>query len=136
MRFTQVKLAVNDPDRLASFYVAALGCEVLLPLTSLPEAASRGVGSPGSPVEILVLALPGGEGVPTLELIRGGFPTAGNAMLTFYVDDVAASAERVVAEGGSWQGEIVDLQGSTGTTSRFVFMADPEGNTIDLMTRV
>ena len=137
MRFTQVKLAANDPESLASFYVRALDCEILLPLTTLPDQTGLAVGAGDQRVEILVLALPGEAVTATLELIRiGGLETEGNAMLTFYVEDVAASAEKVVEAGGSWAGEIVDIEGPSGNTSRFVFVKDPEGNVIDLMTRV
>lgn len=129
-------MRVEEPERLAAFYCQVFGCEVLAPLTTLDPVASRGVGVPESPVGILVLSLPESADGPTLELITTGDGRKGEGMLTFYVADVDAAAQKVVEAGGSFQGEIVELVGPSGNTSRFVFMEDPEGNTVDLMTRV
>lgn len=126
----------RDPERLAGFYQAVFGCEILLPLTRLGPEASAGVGVPGSDVSILVLSLPGPGDDPTLELISMGADSTGEGMLTFHVDSVEDTAAKVVATGGSYKGKTVEFVGPSGNTSRFVFMADPEGNTIDLVTRV
>ena len=53
-------------------------------------------------------------------------------MLTFYVDDVASAAQRVVAAGGRHLGEIIEFEGPNGGEFRFVFMTDPDGNVVDL----
>lgn len=136
MRFTQVKMHSADPESLATFYGAALDCEVVLPLTVLDAAASRGAGVPGSEVGILVLSLPGSEGDTTLELISTGEDRSGDAMLTFLVEDVEAAAQRIVDAGGSFKGEIVEFTAPSGRIAQFVFMNDPEGNVVDLWSTV
>lgn len=136
MRFVQVKMWAQDPERLATFYCDVFGCEVAIPLTTLDLIASHGVGNPGSEVSIMVLTLPGSDDGPTLELISMAGGRKGEGMLTFYVDDVETVARKVEGAGGSFQGEIVEFVGPSGTKSRFVFMGDPEGNTVDVVTRV
>jgi predicted enzyme related to lactoylglutathione lyase len=135
MRFTQVKLATSDPKRLSRFYEEALDCVTTLSLTRLEEPAGRGAGATDGDVWILVMKVPGDEGGPTLELISGTGIDSGGGMLTFYVDDVGAVAERVVVAGGAFRGDITDFVGPSGATFRFVFMTDPEGNVIDLFSR-
>lgn len=127
----------SDLDRLVAFYIDALDCRLLVPPTQIPEPVSLGAGSAGETVQIAVLGLPGFEDGPTLELIRiGDHGEVGQGLLTFYVDDVHEAAERVVGAGGAYKGEIVDIGGPGGRTSRFVFMTDPEGNVVDLVTSV
>ena len=132
MQFVQVKLATSDPEALSSFYVSALGCEVVMPLSSLGEDAGAGAGVRGSEVQILVLGLPGVDSGPNLEMISGTDLPSGGGILTFYVDDVEDAAERVVAHGGSFKGEVTDFTAPAGRRFRYVFMSDPEGNVIDL----
>jgi predicted enzyme related to lactoylglutathione lyase len=134
MRFTQVKIVASDPERLARFYEEALDCEILVPLTTLEDPAPRGVGRSAANIQILVMSLPGVEGGPTLELITNTNPKAAGGMLTFHVDDVEATAQRVLQAGGNYRGEITEFVGPSGSPFRFVFMTDPEGNVIDLFS--
>lgn len=142
MRFDQVKITTENPERLARFYEEALGAKTVLPLSVLSPEASKGVGLPDAEVSILVLGLPGNEDAPTLELISiSGLSSEwghrpGQGQLAFRVDDVHEAAQKVVTAGGSFKGEIVDFTGPSGRESRFVFMADPEGNIVDLWTGV
>jgi predicted enzyme related to lactoylglutathione lyase len=86
--------------------------------------------------------LPGwGEAGPTLEIfeypVEGERPETavnrpGFAPLAFAVEDVAAAREAVLASGGCAIGEMVtaDIAGAGQIT--FVYMADPEGNILEL----
>jgi predicted enzyme related to lactoylglutathione lyase len=49
---------------------------------------------------------------------------------------VRAAADRVKAAGGEFRGKITRFVGPSGNLAEFVFMTDPEGNIIDLFTRV
>lgn len=133
VRFTQVKIQATDLAALAHFYELALGCEVVLPSTTLPGPASRAVGT-DEPVDILVLKLPGTDQT-TLELISAG-ADGGKGMLTFYVDDVEVVARSVVDAGGAYHGDVAEFEGPGGARFRSVFMCDPEGNVVDLFTKV
>lgn len=128
-----MKLATSDPERLARFYQDAFGCEVIRPLTKLESPAWRGVGASDSLISILIMSLPG-EANMSLELITGTGLGTGSGILTFYVDDLEAAVEKVIAAGGSHRGEVVEFMAAIGSPFRFVFMMDPEGNVVDLFT--
>ena len=87
------------------------------------------------------LRLPGlGEGGPTLEVFQyveeaDGTPAVnrpGLAHLAFAVEDVGTAAQAVLDAGGSAVGEAVtvDIPGAGRIT--FAYVADPEGNVIEL----
>ncbi len=135
MQFVQVKLATDDPDRLAQFYVEGLGCKVVRQTVSLDQAAASGAGT-NEEITITILSFPGAVEGPNLELITGTGLESGGGVLTFYVDDVAEAAECVAAAGGSYRGEITEFVAPNGGTFRFVFMTDPEGNVVDLFQAV
>ena len=136
MQFVQTKIAASDPESLATFYVEALQCSIRRQLTALGDGARNGVGASEGEIQILVLGLPGIEEGPDLELITGTGRDPGSAMLTFYVEDVASAADRVIGAGGAFRGEITEFEAPNGATFRFVFMTDPEGNVIDLFQAV
>lgn len=135
MRFTQVKLASSDPRRLALFYEEALDCRVRLPLTKLGDPAWSAVGAPSDEVSIIVLELPHVEGI-ALELIAGSGVDSGGGLLAFEVEDVDEAAARVISAGGAYRGVPGEFLAPSGNNVRFVFMTDPEGNVIDLYSRV
>ena len=88
------------------------------------------------------LRLPGcGEGGPTLEIFQYG-PEAGRLTgavnrpgyghIAFVVDDVPTARKAVLAAGGSAVGETVTVQISGAGTITFAYLADPEGNVVEL----
>ena len=144
VRFDQVKILSRDLEALARFYEEALDCEVIVRPLSTDSVVARGVGVPGGTVTLCTLRLPGrgGRG-PVLELysVDGDRPEGwdylpGNGQLAFHVDDLESAIGRVLAAGGSQLGEVVEWQGPSGATARFVYLRDPEGNIIDLYSRV
>ncbi len=144
MRFDQVKIIVRDLDLLVGFYEEALDCEVVVPPLSTDSVVARGVGVPNGTVTLCALRLPGrGDRGPILELysVEGDTPEEwayqpGSGQLAFEVDELEAAIGKVVAAGGSNLGEVVEWQGPSGTTARFVYLRDPEGNIVDLYSRV
>lgn len=144
MRFDQVKFLSRDLDALSRFYVDALGCSVVVPATSTDSAVSRAVGVPDAQVRLLILRLPGrGDHGPVLELysVEGEVPEGwgyqpGQGQLAFEVDDLDSAVEKVIAGGGSRLGEVVEWEAPSGSTARFIYLRDPEGNVIDLYSRV
>lgn len=144
MRFDQVKILASDLDLLVGFYEEALDCEVVVPPMSTDNVVARGVGVPDGTVILCALRLPGrgGRG-PVLELysVEGDVPghwsyQPGQGQLAFEVDDLESAIGKVISAGGSNLGEVVEWQGPSGTTARFVYLRDPEGNIVDLYSRV
>lgn len=100
--------------------------------TGVPEARIQGIH----------LRLPGcGDGGPTLEIFQYS-PEAGRPMgavnrpgyghIAFVVDDVPRAREAVLAAGGSVVGETVTVPISGAGTITFAYVADPEGNVVEL----
>ena len=144
MRFDQVKILARDLEALASFYEEALDCVTVVPIQAIDQVAARGVGVPDAGVTLTVLRLPGrGDHGPVLELyeVDGQVPAdwsyrPGQGQLAFEVEDLETSIGKVMASGGSSLGEVVEWQAPSGAVARFVYMRDPEGNVIDLWSRV
>jgi glyoxylase I family protein len=144
VRFDQVKILARDLDLLVGFYEEVLGCEVVVPPLSTDSVVARGVGVPDGTVTLCTLRLPGrGDRGPTLELysVEGDTPEEwayrpGSGQLAFQVDDLEAAIGKVMAAGGSNLGEVVEWQGLSGSPARFVYLRDPEGNIVDLYSRV
>lgn len=144
MRFDQVKILAHDLEALVSFYIEALDCVVVVPEQSTDRAVARGVGVPDAEVRLGVLRLPGrGDHGPVLELysVEGEVPDGwdylpGQSQLAFEVTDLEKAIGRVVSAGGSKLGEVVEWEAPSGAVARFVYLRDPEGNIVDLWSRV
>lgn len=142
-RFSHTAIVARDADRLASFYVAALGCERSGPPRNLFGAAlEQGMGLPGAHVRGLHLRLPGygDDSGPVLEIF--GLDTTvtspddvnrlGLMHIAFAVDDIRATYERLLASGGTAHGSIAEVAVEGVGTAEFVYCRDPEGNLVEL----
>jgi len=135
--FSHFGICVSDLDRSLRFYRDGLGFEQTLshsvgaefgPLMEVDEPAleSRFITRDGVSIELLWFAEPGhtgdGERRPMNQL--------GLTHLSFRVDDVEATAARLVELGGA----IVDGTRTTvAPTLDFVYCTDPDGVRIELM---
>lgn len=144
MRFDQVKFVANDVERLIAFYVEALDCSVARGPVEVndPEIIGAIGAPPGSRITLAMLSLPGPEEGVVLELysIAGDdalvWPySPGQGQIAFQVDDVDAVVVRAISSGGSRLGEVADWQTPWGSTARFVYLRDPEGNIVDVWSR-
>ena len=138
-------MIAEDWRRLAAFYERCFGCEFVP-----PERDYRGVeleagtGVPQAGLRGAHLRLPGhGDAGPTLEIYQYDSmepkpePAAnrlGWGHIAFGVEDVAATRETVVANGGQPVGEIVTLQTSDGRRVTWCYVTDPEGNIVELQS--
>jgi predicted enzyme related to lactoylglutathione lyase len=144
-RYVHTNLIARDWRRLAGFYQHVFGCRSVPPereysgpaleaATAVRSATLKGVH----------LRLPGfGAGGPTLEIFQYGenlpaMPTAVNrpgfGHIAFAVDNVAAAQEAVLAAGGGRVGDVVTLQTSDGKRVTWCYVADPEGNVVELQS--
>ena len=143
--FAHVNVIAQDWKRLAAFYESVFGCRRVPPERDQQGAwLDRALGLSKAHLRGVHLLLPGsGTGGPTLEIYQyDDMPdrpptrpnTPGFSHIAFGVDDVAATAARVFAEGGSAIGELTEVPVPGAGRLVFQYVADPEGNIIELQT--
>ena len=142
-RFDHVNLIARDWRRLADFYIRVLGCTFVPPERDYRgPILEAGSGVAGAALRGAHLRLPGlGSDGPTLEIYQYetgplALPTAANrpgfGHIAFAVPDVAAAREAFLAEGGRPVGEVVTSETADGRRVTWTYVADPEGNIIEL----
>ncbi len=143
-RFVRVNVIARDWKRLARFYTTVFGCVVVPPERDFQgKELDAGTGLKGAHLRGAHLRLPGGgDQGPTLEIftydqLSPSTPTAANrpgyGHIAFQVEDVAAARQEVLE--ASAVGNIVTLTTATGTKITWCYVADPEGNIIELQFR-
>lgn len=144
-QYAHTNLIAHDWRRLAAFYERVFGCMRVLPERDLAgPAIEAATGVAGAQIRGIHLRLPGYEGAgPTLEIFeyRPAGPDAapmihrrGYGRIAFRVPDVAAARQEVLAAGGGDYGEVVSLPAPGAGVVAFVYVADPEGNVIELQS--
>ncbi|HUZ03148.1 MAG TPA: VOC family protein [Thermomicrobiaceae bacterium] len=142
-RFVHTSIVAADWRRLAAFYRDVFGCSAVPPERDLQgDAFERGTGVPTATARGVHLRLPGhSDDGPTLEIFQYS-PGAdrppmavnrqGIAHLAFAVGDVAQARAAVLAAGGSAVGDVVTTRIDAGRLVSWCYVADPEGNVIEL----
>jgi catechol 2,3-dioxygenase-like lactoylglutathione lyase family enzyme len=144
-RYSHTNIIARDWRKLAAFYTAIFGMEVVPPERNYSGAdLDRGTGVKGATLTGVHLRLPGlGANGPTLEIYSysleapGAAPRInrpGLAHLAFEVPSVDDALAQVLAKGGKEIGEIVTLTTAAGTRVTFVYATDPEGNILELQS--
>jgi predicted enzyme related to lactoylglutathione lyase len=146
-RYAHTNLIAKDWQRLSAFYQEVFGCVPIPPERDLSgEWLDRATGVSGAHTSGVHLRLPGyGDDGPTLELFQyGAMPehpavhpnTPGFSHIAFSVDDVPTTVQAIFDRGGSAVGELIirDIPGVGLLT--FQYVADPEGNTIEVQNWV
>jgi catechol 2,3-dioxygenase-like lactoylglutathione lyase family enzyme len=141
-RYVHTNLIARDWRRLAAFYQSVLGCTPLTPERDYSGPVfDAGTGVKGARLTGMHLRLPGDANGPTLEIFNyspledGPAPKvnrAGFAHIAFAVDSVDAAREEFLAAGGSPVGDVVTLATSAGAKVTWCYVADPEGNVVEL----
>jgi predicted enzyme related to lactoylglutathione lyase len=142
-RFAHTSLAAKDWKRLSTFYQEVFGCVPIPPERDLSGAwLDRATGLAGARITGVHLRLPGyGADGPTLEIFQyGSMPerppfhpnTPCFAHIAFAVDDVGAAARAVFDNGGSAVGELTTRELPGAGVITFQYVADPEGNIIEI----
>jgi glyoxylase I family protein len=142
VRYSHTNIVSHDPERLGAFYVEVFGCVRTGPDRVLEEEwIGRGIGMPGARVHGFHLRLPGhGEAGPTLEIFKvsdldavGGSVITRPGLMHMAFDDIEDALERVLAAGGSRQGEIIEAVSPGLRRAGFVYARDPDGNIVELL---
>lgn len=136
-QFHHTGLLVEDLERTAEFYLRALDGFWLNRAATVAGEGAENVfpGTPGVSFRFCYIGFEGGGAVELMELSKDPRPAWATVprqeMLPHFgllVDDVAATAERVVEHGGKtlWPAP-VDWGGAM-----VIYIADPDGNVIEL----
>ena len=144
-RYVHTNLIARDWRSLADFYQRVFGCTIVLPERDFQgELLEAGSGIPGAHLTGSHLRLPGwGDSGPTLEIFsynhlaeRPGTAVnrPGFGHIAFEVTDVRSAREIVLAESGQAVGEVVTLQTADGRRVTWCYVADPEGNVLELQS--
>lgn len=142
VKYVHTNINAKDWRKLAQFYIDVFGCEPVYPerdlrgewiekVTNLKDVHIRGIH----------LRLPGYEGGPTLEIFQynqgkaGELPAinqTGFAHLAFLVGDVQYFHGKLLENGGSKLGELVEQEIEGVGVLTVVYARDPEGNIIEI----
>lgn len=143
MRYAHTNIVAKDWKRLAQFY-----CDVFLCVPVPPERnqsgtwLDRGTGLTNAELQGTHLRLPGyGDNGPTLEVYQyekiatsspGEANRQGLGHLAFEVDDVHDTKSLILDHGGSTIGDISETNVEGIGKLTFIYMADPEGNILEI----
>ena len=141
--YKHTNIVARDWQKLAAFYEKVFGCEQVPPERHLSgEWLEKGTGVKNAAFSGIHLRLPGwGRTGPTLEIyqytVNQQKPVAaanreGFTHIAFEVSDVRVAADSVIRHGGSHLGEMTTAAVEGVGLLTFVYMADPEGNIIEL----
>jgi len=144
-KYKHTNIIARDWKILAQFYQDIFGCVPVPPERDLSGAwLDRGTGVSDTHLTGIHLRLPGqGKDGPTLEIFQYTLneprpPTAANregiTHLAFEVDDVEQAASEVLKHGGSKVGDITSSNVEGVGLLTFIYLADPEGNIIELQS--
>jgi len=143
VKFAHTNIIAKDWDKLAQFYVLVFGCEPVYPerelkgewvdqLTNLKDVHIRGMH----------LRLPGYVGGPTLEIFEYNKQIENNeypainkpvfAHIAFLVDDVQFFYNKLLENGGSKLGELIEKKIEGVGILTAAYARDPEGNIIEI----
>ncbi len=144
-KYGHTNLIAEDWRRLAAWYEDVFGCVLVPPERDYQsDALDAGTGLHGAHLRGAHLRLPGyGESGPTLEIYNYNMlePRPATAVnrpgyghIAFGVDDVDEARKIVLESGGTVVGEVVTLTTAVGTKVTWCYVADPEGNVIELQS--
>lgn len=146
MKYTHTN--INSPNwvELVNFYTTVFECKLVPPLRHLHgEWFEQASGVRGAEVYGAHIALPGyPEGGPTFEIfthVAGveDAPTpwngAGFAHIAMEVEDVEATYQKLLQNGGSSDGKVVrSYYPSLDKTLTIIYAKDPDGNCIEIQS--
>lgn len=143
IRYAHTNIITKDWKKLAAFYEQVFDCRPVPPQRDQAGAwLDRGTGVPQAHLQGMHLRLPGyGADGPTLEIyqydevISGPLPrpnSRGLGHLAFQVEDVPAILQTALDAGAGKIGELSIHQVEGVGLLTFIYIADPDGNIIEL----
>lgn len=143
IQYGHTNIITDNWQRIAKFYIDVFECKPFGKERDLKgEWLEKGTAIEGATIKGMHLSLPGyEENGPTLEIFQypenlDTLPKVPNRKgfghIAFKVDDVAAYTQKVLDNGGSMVGEIVNGNVAGEGNISFVYVTDPDGNIIEL----
>jgi catechol 2,3-dioxygenase-like lactoylglutathione lyase family enzyme len=138
--FNHTSFTVGDMDRAVKFWTDAMGFTPASVSERQGDWQARVTGVPGA--RLLVAHLFGHghhmEFIQYLDAPAGATATyapdaPGAAHVCFEVSDIRDTAERLLAAGASWQGEIAEVVHGTYRGAYAAYVRDPNGIVIELV---
>ena len=143
VKFSHTNIISKDWQKLAQFYNDVFGCEPVYPERDLKgEWIDRVTGIKDVRIRGIHLRLPGYTDGPTLEIFQYNRPDESSEMpainkvgfshIAFLVEDVRLFYDRLLANGGSTLGELLEKEIEGVGVLTVVYARDPEGNIIEI----
>ncbi len=143
IKFVHTNIITDDWRRLADFYIKVFDCKPLYPERDLSgDWLDKATNINHAHFTGIHLALPGyEENLPTLEIFQydkneENLPFVTNRKgfghIAFKVDDVKEVLDRLLLQGGSQVGELVQTEVKNAGFLTFVYARDIDGNIIEL----
>ena len=145
IKYKHTNIIAKDWRGLAKFYQDVFGCSIVPPERDLAgKWLDDGTGVSNARLKGVHLRLPGyGDNGPTLEIYQYAHNEPrpviaanreGIMHLAFEVDSVENVTSEVLKKGGSKVGNISSAEVEGFGLLTFVYLADPEGNIIELQS--
>lgn len=142
-KYKHTNIISSEWQSLSRFYQEVFGCIPVPPSRNLSGTwLDKGTGIKGARITGMHLRLPGyGENGPTIEIMQysdnlAKSPAAANregfGHIAFEVENVEDAMLEVLQNGGGKIGEVTSAVVEGAGQITFVYVADPEGNIIEL----
>jgi catechol 2,3-dioxygenase-like lactoylglutathione lyase family enzyme len=143
IRYTHTNIITQDWRRLARFYEKVFQCVPVPPERNQSgEWLSKGTGVPNAALQGVHLQLPGyGDKGPTLEIYKyaemaenatGAANRRGFGHIAFHVEDIERILALALENGAKKIGELSEHDVEGVGHLRFIYIADPDGNIIEI----
>jgi predicted enzyme related to lactoylglutathione lyase len=143
IKFVHTNILARDWEKLSQFYIHVFECQPVYPERDLAgEWIDRATDSRDVHIRGLHLRLPGYEDGPTLEIFQydkevenDALPAInqpGFAHIAFLTENVQSLHQKVLLNGGSKLGDIVEKEIEGVGVLTFAYVRDPEGNIIEI----
>ena len=143
IKFAHTNIITNDWKKLADFYINVFDCKPLYPERDLKgNWLDKATNIEHAHLTGIHLALPGYENIsPTLEIfqyennldnLEGFTNRKGFGHIAFKVDNVQEILNKLIQNGGTQLGEVIETEVANAGRIIFVYAKDIDGNIIEI----
>jgi len=143
IKFAHTNIITNDWKKLADFYINVFDCKPLYPERDLKgNWLDKATKIENAHITGIHLALPGYENnTPTLEIfqydnnldnLEGFTNRKGFGHIAFKVDNVQEILNKLIQNGGTQLGEVIETEVANAGRIIFVYAKDIDGNIIEI----